>query len=51
MAKELNVFQDTIAVCERGKRLIPIRYAMNIGKKYKLSLDYLCNRCDNKFIS
>lgn len=51
MSKDLNVSQDTIAVCERGERLIPIRCAINIGKKYKLSLDYLCNRSDNKFIS
>lgn len=50
LAKELNVSQDTIAVCERKERLIPVRCAINISIKYNISIDYLFGKTNNKFI-
>ena len=44
LAKILNTSSSTISAYETGKTLILTSFALEICKKYKLSLDWLCGK-------
>ena len=46
LAKLLNTSQSTISAYESGKTLILTAFAVQICKKYKVSLDYLMGRVE-----
>lgn len=44
LAKFLNTTQSTISAYENGKTTLLTAFAIQIVKKYKISLDWLCGR-------
>ena len=44
LATLLNTSQSTISAYEAGKTIILTAFALEIVKKYKISLDWLCER-------
>lgn len=50
LAKILNTSHSTISSYESGKNLIIISFALELSKKYKISLDWLVGRSNNKYI-
>ena len=44
LAKELNTTSSTISAYETGKVLIQTSFAIEICKKYNVSLDWLCGK-------
>lgn len=51
LAKELNTTSSTISAYETGKTLILTAFALQIAKKYKISLDWLVGRSRIKFLN
>ena len=51
LAKELNTTSSTISAYETGKTLILTAFAYQICKKYKISIDWLLGKSNNKKIS
>lgn len=50
LAKILNTSHSSISNYEHGKNLIIISFALEISKKYNISLDWLCERSNKKYI-
>ena len=50
LAKILNTSHSTISSYESGKNLIIISFALELSKKYKISLDWLVGRSNDKYI-
>lgn len=50
LAEILNTSHSTISAYESGKNLIIISFAIELSKKYNISLDWLCGRSNNKYI-
>ena len=50
LAKFLNTTQSTISAYESGETLILTTFAVQISKRYNVSVDYLCGRKSNMFI-
>ncbi len=50
LAKELNTTSSTISAYETGKTLILTAFAYQICKKYKISMDWLLGKSNNKKI-
>ena len=50
LAEILNTSHSTISAYENGKNLIIISFAIELSKKYDISLDWLCGRSNNKYI-
>ena len=50
LAEFLNTTQSTISAYESGETLILTTFAVQISKKYNVSVDYLCGRKSNMFI-
>ena len=48
LAKELNTTSSTISAYETGKTLILTAFAYQICKKYKISMDWLLGKSNNK---
>lgn len=48
LAEFLNTTQSTISAYESGKTLILTAFLYQIAKEYKISMDYLCGRTNNK---
>lgn len=48
LAKELNTTSSTISAYETGKTLILTAFAYQICKKYKVSMDWLLGKSNNK---
>ena len=48
LAEFLNTTQSTISSYESGKTLILTAFLYQIAKEYKISMDYLCGRTNNK---
>lgn len=48
LATFLNTTQSTISAYESGKTLILTAFLFQIAKEYKVSMDYLCGRTNNK---
>lgn len=46
LADFLNTTQSTISAYENGKVLILTAFLYQIAKQYKVSLDFLCGRCN-----
>ena len=46
----LNTTQSTISAYENGKTLILTAFLYQIAKEYKISMDYICGRTNNKYI-
>lgn len=51
LAIDLNTTPSTICAYENGKTLLLTAFATQIGKKYNISLDWLCGLSNNKFIN
>ncbi len=51
LAEILNTSHSTLSAYENGKNLIIISFAVELSKKYNISLDWLCGRSDNKYIN
>lgn len=50
LAKFLNTTQSTISAYESGKTLILTSFAVQISKKYNVSIDFLCGKKSDMFI-
>ena len=50
LAKILNTSHSTISSYESGKNLIIISFALELSRKYKISLDWLVGRSNDKYI-
>ena len=50
LANFLNTTQSTISAYENGETLILTSFALQISKKYNVSIDYLCGRKNDMFI-
>lgn len=50
LAKELNTSHSTLSAYESGKNLIIVSFALELSKKYNISLDWLCGRSNKKYI-
>lgn len=50
LAKILNTSHSTISSYESGKNLIIISFALELSKKYNISLDWLVGRSNDKYI-
>lgn len=50
LALILNTTHSTLSVYESGKNLIIISFALELSKKFNISLDWLCGRSDEKYI-
>ena len=48
MASVLNIPQRTYSSYERGDRAIPLEFLFNFSINFKVSMDYLTGRKDNK---
>lgn len=46
LAKQINTTHSTISAYESGKTMLLTAFALDIAKKYNVSLDYLCGRTD-----
>ncbi len=46
LADYLNTTQSTISAYEKGRALILTAFAIQLAKKYDLSIDWLCGRSD-----
>jgi len=51
LAKALNTSHSTLSAYESGKYLIIISFALELSKKYNISLDWLCGRSNKKYIN
>ena len=50
LAKALNTSHSTLSAYESGKYLIIISFALELSKRYNISLDWLCGRSNKKYI-
>ena len=50
LAKVLNTTSSTISAYETGKTLILTAFAIQLGKVYNISLDWLCGLSNQKYI-
>lgn len=50
IADDLNTSHSTISAYENGKTIILTIFAIEICKKYKVSLDWLCGRSNEMFV-
>lgn len=50
LAKILNTTHSTISYYESGKTLILTSFAIELAKKFNISLDWLIGRSENKYI-
>lgn len=51
LAELLNTTHSNLSVYEHGKNLIIISFALEICKKFNISLDWLCDRSNTKSIN
>ena len=51
LAKELNTSHSTLSAYESGKNLIIISFALELSKRYNISLDWLCGRSSTKYLN
>lgn len=51
LAKEINTSSSTIWAYEKGKTLLLTAFAIEICKKYKISMDWLYGKRKNKHLS
>lgn len=49
LAKILNTSHSTVLAYEQGQNLIIIAFAYQLAKKYKISLDYLVGKSNDKY--
>ena len=47
----LNTTQSTISAYEKGRALLLTAFAIQIARKYKLSIDWICGKSDEKNIT
>lgn len=50
IAKILGVKQQTYSLWERGTKIIPLKHLNNLCNYYKVSMDYVLNLSNNKYL-